>query len=82
MTNVAMTRDLGDDRSARAEDLRVGMRVRVNAGAPDRLGQLGKVEGGYGHRDHRALEVRFADGLAQLLWRHQLGEAEQQERPA
>ena len=35
-------------------------------------GSVGRIERTYGHPDYLAVEVRFADGGAELFWHHEL----------
>ncbi len=60
----------------RSEEARVGAKVRVReSSAKARLrGMVGTVAKTYGPPEHRALHVRFEDGLWQLLWPAELEE--------
>ena len=57
----------------RSEDLRTGMRVRINADrSADFDGRVGTVTQTYGDPEYRAVEVRFDGGGIGLFWHHQV----------
>jgi hypothetical protein len=54
----------------RAEEARVGMKVRVGEEHRiiERRGKVGKVVGRYGGEEYVAVDVRFPDGHYRLFW--------------
>ena len=56
-----------------SREARVGAQVRlVDDRRRNGKGSVGRIERTYGHPDYLAVEVRFADGGAELFWHHQL----------
>ncbi len=53
-----------------SEEVRVGTKVRVRRdhSIESRRGEMGKIVGRYGGREHVAVEVRLFDGRRRLFW--------------
>ena len=57
----------------KSREARVGTPVRLLDGRKrNGRGSVGRIERTYGHPDCLAVEVRFADGGAELFWHHEL----------
>ena len=67
----------GRERVVRAEEARVGMKVRVGEDhrRSEERGAVGKIVGRYGAPEYMALDVRLLDGGHQLFWARDLEEA-------
>jgi hypothetical protein len=56
-----------------SHEARVGMLVGVLDGAKRAgKGRVGTIVQAYGHPEHLAVDVRFADGSVELYWYHEL----------
>jgi hypothetical protein len=56
-----------------SEELREGLRVRVNTSSTlELVGKVGTVSQTFGDPSYKAVEVRFDGGGSELFWHYQL----------